>query len=182
MAPLPEERAEGGGGRAEGDEYGGEAGDEEERGDENVPPRPGLALVDQRLDARPGQIAKIGRRQRQHAGADERDEPGAEGGRNGDVGHGRTDGPSVPGRQILQWRLGRAWPRHRDADGGVGPSVPGVKWSPDRDPGGGLAPRKPRGDVTQGSSLFSVVNAERIPCSAEFIPCSDCIGNFLVNH
>ena len=79
--------------RAEGDEHGGEAGDEEERGDENVPPRLGLALVDQRLDAGPGQIAKIRRRQRQHAGADERDEPGAEGGRDGDVGHGRYRWP-----------------------------------------------------------------------------------------
>ena len=107
MAPLPEEGAEGGSGRAEGDEHGGEAGDEEERGDENVPPRLGLALVDQRLDAGARQIAEIRRRQRQHAGADERDEPGAEGGRDGDVGHGRYRWPFGRTASNMARSLGR---------------------------------------------------------------------------
>ena len=87
MAPLPKDGAEFRGGRAEGDEDGGETSNEEERGQENVAPRLGLALVDQRLDAGPRQIAEVGRGQRQHARAHERDKAGAEGGGERDVGH-----------------------------------------------------------------------------------------------
>ena len=46
------------GGRAERDEDGRETSDEQERGQENVAPRLGLALVDQRLDARPRKVAR----------------------------------------------------------------------------------------------------------------------------
>ena len=59
------------------------------RGDENVAPRLRLALVDQRFDARAREIAKIGRRERQHAGRNKGDEARAERGGKGDVGHGR---------------------------------------------------------------------------------------------
>ena len=45
---------------AEPDEHGREAGDEQERGEENVAPRLRLAFIDQRLDARSGKVAKIG--------------------------------------------------------------------------------------------------------------------------
>ncbi len=81
-------RAEGRGGRAEGDEHRRESGDEQESGDENVAPRLRFALVDQSLDARPGEKAEIGRGERQDARADERDEARPEGRRDGDVGHG----------------------------------------------------------------------------------------------
>ena len=47
------------------------------------------AALDQRLHARAGKVAEIGRGQRQHARADEREEAGAEGRGDGDVGHGR---------------------------------------------------------------------------------------------
>ena len=100
MAPLPEHRSQRRRGRAQADEHGREAGHEQDRGDENVAPRLRLALVGQRFDARAREIAKIGRRQRQHAGRNKREEARAERGGKGNVGHGVTDGASTTARQM----------------------------------------------------------------------------------
>ena len=100
MAPLPEQRSQRRSRRAQRDEHGREAGHEQERGDQHVAPRLRLAFVDQRFDARARKIAKIGRRQRQHAGRNKRDQARAEGGGKGNVSHDVTDGPSATARQM----------------------------------------------------------------------------------
>ena len=87
MAPLPEQRAEEGGGRAQRDEHRRKARDEQHRRNHRVTPRVRLPLDRQGLQRSAREIAEIGRRQRQHAGAEKREQSCAHGGGIGNVGH-----------------------------------------------------------------------------------------------
>ncbi len=90
--------------RAEGDEHGREAGDEQQRREHRLALDLPLGLgIGEALERSAGEIDEIGRHQRQHAGRQEAQQPGEERGSKGDVGtHGRFDAPSdepaQPGR------------------------------------------------------------------------------------
>jgi hypothetical protein len=86
----PDQRADGARARAECHEHGGEAGDEQQRGDDGIALDAGRRLlVGEPLKRGASQIDEIGRHQRQHARREEAHDPGKQRGEDGDVGgHG----------------------------------------------------------------------------------------------
>ena len=88
--PRLDERADGARARAEGDEHGREAGDEQQRREHRLALDLPLGLgIGETLERSAGEIDEIGRHQRQHAGRQEAQQPGEERGGEGDVGtHG----------------------------------------------------------------------------------------------
>src|ERR1700733_7715044 len=102
MAPLPEHRSQRGRRRAQADEHGREPGHEQDRSDENVASGLRFALVGQRFNGCAREKTKIRRRKRQHAWRNKGKEARAKRGGEGYVGHGVTNGPSTPTRQMLQ--------------------------------------------------------------------------------
>ena len=144
MAPLPEQFSQYRRRRAQAYEYSREARDEQERGDENVAPRLRLALVDQRFDARAREVAKIGRRERQHARRNKRDEARAERDGKGDVGHGVTNGPSTATRQML--------PGARSLASGSGDAATGLIGRRQKRPREGARARAPVAERSESPS------------------------------
>ena len=78
---LPEQR----GGGAQRDKDGGKTGDEQDGGQSHIAPRGLHALVGELLQRGARDEGEIGRDQRQHAGAQEREHPGKGGGGKGDI-------------------------------------------------------------------------------------------------
>ena len=158
MAPLPQHRSQRGGRRAQADEHSREAGHEQDGSDENVAPRLRLALVDQSFDAGAREIAKIRRRERQHARRNKGKKARAKRGGKGNVSHGVTDGASTTARQ-----MGARSRRPRDlANAATGPLGPPCKRAARSGPGwqrvgsassggrrGPASRRPPGGDASQ---------------------------------